>query len=92
MSNKMTIKQFTKYVNDNASTDELLLEDEVDLWRRSGHQVCLTKELAQEIVDDWNREDPSNYGDRWEILGILSRSAEIAWLDRQDQQGLFRPF
>ena len=49
----------------------------------SYYPVILSKDFADEIVEQWNKEDPAEFGDPFELLGCVNRAMESDWLAMQ---------
>lgn len=74
----MTSKEFTEYVNDKLNDGLYLLNKEDTLaWAKDAYKWPLNKKLANEIVDQWNKQNPEIYGDPFGILNFRGNAAEI---------------
>jgi len=79
----MTIKEFTDYINDHATIDEVVVEKEIELWQQAKFGgVELTQKLAEEIVQSWNSQEEDNFEDSYEILGIIELLEEMRFFDQ----------
>lgn len=71
----MTAQEFANYINSRATTSEILTAAEVAHYRRSYYrpESLLTKEFAEEIIQQWNSEYFEEDGDPCGLLGCNTR-------------------
>lgn len=71
----MTAQEFANYINSRATTSEILTAAEVAHYRRSYYrpESLLTKEFAEEIIQQWNSEYFEEDGDPYGLLRCNTR-------------------
>jgi hypothetical protein len=71
----MTAQEFADYINSRTTTSEILTAAEVLFCRRSYYrpESLLTKEFAEEIIQQWNSEYFEEDGDPYGLLGCNTR-------------------
>jgi hypothetical protein len=80
----LSIEQFVDYVNQRAKTGEILTVGEIKQYRSSSYRpVILSQDFAEEIIEQWNNQDPAEYGDPFGLLGCTVEAAESDWLATQ---------
>ena len=83
----MRFKKFVDYVNSRLIDGRKMLTiDELKYYvSGSYHPVVLDEDFANQIITQWNKEDPAEFGDPFGLLGCVTEALDSDWLASQRQ-------